>query len=143
MLVLPTAKVLLFLALNVGPHNAPVVYATSYSESYVWSSTLTGWTVTAKSFPTSDFTRDPAQSIDMGSDPTSDGIPRYLRAVAHHNWNHNSVMVFDNGDRVEKDGDRAYYIINAGGPNEKIFTILYPDGKQPMLAMQPELVHVR
>ena len=34
-------------------------------------------------------------------------------------------MVFDNGDRVEKRGDHAFYIINAGGENEKVFTILF------------------
>ena len=42
------------------------------------------------------------------------------------NWKDNSAMVFDNGDRVEKRGDHAFYIINAGGANEKIFTILFP-----------------
>ena len=38
-------------------------------------------------------------------------------------------MVFDNGDRVEKHGDHAFYIINAGAANEKVFTILFPDKK--------------
>jgi hypothetical protein len=35
-------------------------------------------------------------------------------------------MVFDNGNRVEKRGDHAFYIINAGGANEKVFTIFFP-----------------
>ena len=126
MTVLPTAKILLFIALNLGPHNPPVIYATSNSESYVWTPTKTGWTVKGKGFPASDFTRDPSRSIDLSGDPTEDSIPAYLRPVSQHDWNQNSAMVFDNGNRVEKHGDHAFYIINAGGANEKIFTILFP-----------------
>jgi len=103
-----------------------VIYATSNSESYVWTPTKTGWTVKGKGFPASDFTRDPSRSIDLSGDPTQDSIPAYLRPVSQHDWNQNSAMVFDNGNRVEKHGDHAFYIINAGGANEKIFTILFP-----------------
>jgi hypothetical protein len=124
MLVLPTAKILLFIALNLGPQNPPFIYATSNSESYVWTSSQNGWTVEAPGFPTSDFTRDPAKSMSFTGNPPVDSIPSYLRAIARHDWKHNSAMVFDNGDRIEKRGDHAFYIINAGGENEKIFTIL-------------------
>jgi hypothetical protein len=126
MIVLPTAKILLFIALNLGPQHAPVIYATSNSESYVWTPTETGWTVEGKGFPASDFTRDPSRSITLEGNPSQDSIPGYLRAISRHNWKHNSAMVFDNGDRVEKHGDHAFYIINAGGANEKVFTILFP-----------------
>ena len=125
-MVLPTAKILLFIALNLGPHNAPVIYATSNSESYVWTSTEIGWSVEAKGFPASDFTRDPAQSADFAGNQPRESVPPYLRAISKHDWNHDSAMVFDNGDRVEKHGDHAFYIINAGGANEKVFTILFP-----------------
>ncbi len=126
MIVLPTAKVLLFIALNLGPSNPPVVYATSNSESYVWSPTPTGWVVEAKGFPASDFTRDPRREVNFTGQPGSDYVPAYLRAISRHNWSHNSTVVFDNGDRVEKHGDHAFYIINAGGANEKVFTIMFP-----------------
>jgi hypothetical protein len=129
MLALPTAKILLFIALNVGPHNAPVIYATSNSEGYVWTSNDTGWTVEAQGFPASDFTRDPSRSMDFTGNPTQDCAPTYLRAISRHDWSHNSAMVFDNGDRVEKCGDHAFYIINAGGANEKVFTFLFPNDK--------------
>jgi hypothetical protein len=102
-----------------------VIYATSNSESYVWRSTGKGWSLEGKGFPASDFTRDPSKSADFAGTP--DSVPSYLRPVAHHNWSHNSAMVFDNGNRVEKHGDHAFYIINAGGPNEKVFTILFPN----------------
>ena len=126
MMTLPTAKILLFIALNVGPHTAPVVYATSNSESYVWTSEKTGWTVEAKGFPASDWYRDPSQVQPVIGIPSSGDVPPYLRIVAKHHWNHDSAIAFDNGDRVEKCGDHAFYIINAGGANEKIFTILFP-----------------
>jgi hypothetical protein len=126
MLVLPTAKILLYLALNLGPHNPPMVYATSNSESYVWTPTATGWMLEAKGFPTSDFTRDRDQYVAFTGNPSRDSMPDGLRIVAKHNWSHDSAIVFDNGDRVEKCGDHAFYILNAGGANEKVFTILYP-----------------
>jgi hypothetical protein len=125
MLVLPTAKILLFIALNLGPQNAPEIYATSNSESYVWTPSGSGWDLEAKGFPASDFTRDPSETMSFAGTP-QDSIPGYLRAISRHNWTHNSVMILDNGDRVEKRGNHAFYIINAGGANEKVFTILFP-----------------
>jgi hypothetical protein len=103
-----------------------VIYATSNSESYVWTPTETGWTVEGKGFPASDFTRDPSRSVTFTGANPQNSVPDYLRAISHHDWSRNSAMVFDNGDRVEKRGDHAFYIINAGGANEKVFTILFP-----------------
>ena len=128
MLVLPTAKILLFIALSVGPQNPPTVYAVSNSENYVWTSTESGWTVTAKGFPADDFTRNPSRTMDFPGSPDQSSVPAYLRVISKHQWVDNSAMVFDNGDRVEKHGDHAFYIINAGGANEKVFTILFPTG---------------
>jgi hypothetical protein len=126
MIVLPTAKILLFIALNLGPQNAPVIYATSNSESYVWTPTEIGWMVEAKGFPASDFHRDPTRCVTFTDKQPQSSIPAYLRDISNHDWSHNSAMIFDNGDRVEKHGDHAFYIINAGGANEKVFTILFP-----------------
>jgi len=126
MLVLPTAKILLYIALNLGPQNPSLIYATSKSENYVWTPLTNGWTVQAKAFPASDFTRDPDQTVTVAGHTPFDSIPDYLRAISNQKWNDNSAMVFDNGDRIEKHGDHAFYIINAGGANEKVFTILYP-----------------
>jgi len=126
MLVVSTAKILLYIALNLGPQNPPVVYATSNSESYVWTATQVGWNVEAKGFPSSDFTRDPSRCICFKGGPTQNSVPRYLRSISKYHWTNNSAMVFDNGDRIEKHGDHAFFIINAGAENEKVFTILYP-----------------
>jgi hypothetical protein len=127
MIVLPTAKILLFIALNLGPQNAPMIYATSNSESYIWTPTETGgWMVERKGFPSSDFMRDPSKCVTFTGNPPRDAVPAYLRGIASHHWSRHSAMVFDNGDRVEKHGDHAFYIVNAGGANEKVFTILFP-----------------
>lgn len=127
MIVLPTAKILLFIALSVGPQNPPVVYATSNSESYVWTTTKPGWTVEAMGFPASDFSRDPSRWATFSDAPTEDSVPAYLRVISHYHWVNNSAMVFNNGNRVEKHGDHAFFIINAGGANEKVFTISFPN----------------
>jgi hypothetical protein len=131
MLVLPTAKILLFIALNVGPHDPQTIYATSNSEGYVWTTTKVGWSVEAKGFPASDFTRDPSKGENFTGNPDSDSVPRYLRTISKYKWNNHSCMVFDNGTRIEKEGDHAFYIINAGGANEKVFTIMFPAGEKP------------
>lgn len=125
MLVLPTAKILLFIAMNLGPQNAPMIYATSNSESYVWTSTAKGWDLEAKGFPASDCTRDPDKYVSFSGNPSSDALPPFIQSIAHHHWKNNYAMVFDNGDRIEKSGDHAFYIINAGATNEKIFTIFF------------------
>jgi len=131
MLVLPTAKVLLYIALQLGPAHPHQIYVTSNSESYVWtyddSSKSPGWTVEGKGFPTSDFTRDPSlETTFAGSEPPVDSVPEYIRSISRYDWSHNGALVFDNGDRIEKHGDHAFFILNAGGANEKVFTILYP-----------------
>jgi hypothetical protein len=127
MLVLPTAKVLLYIALQLGPSHPQTIYATSNSESYVWTYGVTGWTVEGKGFPSSDFTRDPSQTISFAStEAPVDGVPWYIRSISRYSWTHNNAIVFDNGDRIEKHGDHAFLILNAGGANEKVFTIVYP-----------------
>ena len=131
MLVLPTAKILLFIALNVGPHDPQCVYATSNSEGYVWTTTKVGWSVEGKGFPAADFTFNPSKGENFTGNPDMDSVPRYLRVISKYKWNDNSCMVFDNGDRVEKHGCNAFFIINAGAANEKIFTIMWPDGEKP------------
>ena len=127
MLVLPTAKVLLYIALQLGPAHPGLIYATSASESYVWEPTATGgFVLTAKGFPASDLTRDAEQTQTFTSSEPAEAVPVSLRVISNYSWKHDNAYVFDNGDRVEKHGDHAFYIINAGGANEKVFTILFP-----------------
>ncbi len=134
MLVLPTAKVLLYIALHLGPAHPAMVYATSNSESYTWQTTSvstdhglqTGWALEGKGFPASDFTRDPDQFLTFPGDMPTDSIPAAIREIAKYSWTKDNAYVFDNGDRIEKHGDHAFYILNAGGANEKVYTIVFP-----------------
>jgi hypothetical protein len=131
MLVMPTAKVLLYIALQLGPAHPQEIYATSNSEGYVWTfdckDRTPTWTVTGLGFPSSDFTRDPAVTVSFcGCQPPTDNIPAYIRSISRYSWQHNNAIVFDNGTRIEKHGDHAFLILNAGGANEKVFTIVYP-----------------
>jgi hypothetical protein len=128
MLVLPTAKTLFFIATHLGFGHAPMIYATSPSESYVWTATPTGYTLLAKGFPSSDFTTDPDQTLEFKGTPPTDGVPPEIHVITNYGWKRDSAYVFDNGDRIEKSGDHAFYILNAGGANEKVFTILFPPG---------------
>jgi hypothetical protein len=136
MLVLPTAKVLLYIALQLGPAHPQEIYATSNSEGYVWTYNATGsnagWTVTGLGFPSSDFTRNPAETVTFaGSEAPVDQVPGYIRSISRYSWRHNNAIVFDNGTRIEKHGDHAFLILNAGGANEKDFTIVYPQVDGP------------
>ncbi len=75
MLALPTAKILLYIALQLGPAHPQMIYATSNSDGYVWEPTSTGWSLEAKGFPASDFTRDPARSMAFTGPAPVDGVP--------------------------------------------------------------------
>lgn len=127
MTTLPTAKILLFIALHVGPHQPSEVFATSLSDSYSYTTTQKGWTVEGLSFPASNGDYNPGFTSTGEATPSSSAVPKHLRAVAQHNWGKDSAMVFLNGDRVERHGDHAFYIQNAGGANEKVYTICFKE----------------
>ena len=127
MISLPAAKALLFIALTLNPGHPQKVFVTSNSETYVWNHTTKGWSFEARGFPASDFTREPDYNSEVVSAPKSDDVPDMLKDITKHDWNHNTVMIFENGDRVEKYKDTGFWIVNAGGANQKTYTILYDD----------------
>ena len=125
MATLPAAKTLLFIALTLNP-SPQKIFVTSNSETYIWTHTVKGWSFEARGFPASDFSREPDRT-EMMTPPTSHDLHGPLKGVAQHDWSHDSVMIFENGDRVEKDKDTGFLIVNAGGSNQKTYTILYDD----------------
>ena len=125
MITATTAKILLFIALTLGPANPTAVFVTSHNESYDWTSQPYGWRLDALGFPASDFSRNPAKTAMFSGSPKKGDVPPVIREIANHDWSHDSLVVLSNGDRVEKRGDHAYYIVNPGSPNEKDFTIFY------------------
>jgi hypothetical protein len=127
MISLPAAKTLFFIALALNPGHPQKVLATSNSETYIWSHTAKGWSFEARGFPASDFTRESDQHMDAVPVPSSSDVEGPIKNVGRHDWDHNSVMIFENGDRVEKYKGTGFWIVNAGGANQKIYTILYDD----------------
>jgi hypothetical protein len=123
MITLPTAKALLFIALTLGPSHPRAIYATSNSESYLWTATDNGWTLDALGFPAADRTRNPTMEQSFIGSPTQRSMPDYLHDIANHDWSKDGVAVLSNGNRIEKKGKYLFYIVNAGGANEKDFTI--------------------
>jgi hypothetical protein len=125
MISVTTAKVLLFIGLTLGPANPTAVFCTSHNESYNWTPEPYGWRSNALGFPASDFSRDPSKIAMFAGSPHKGDVPPYIGEIADHDWSQDSVVILSNGDRVEKKGDHAYYIVNPGAPNEKDFTISY------------------
>jgi hypothetical protein len=117
---------LLFIALTLGPSAPQKIAVTSNSENYVWTHTTAGWNFYAQGFPASDFTREPSKSSVMTPETAKD-FKAPIKTIVKHDWSHDSVMVLDNGDRVEKRHNTGFYIINAGGANEKVYTIRYDE----------------
>ncbi len=123
MISLPAAKVLFFIALTLGPSDPQKIFVTSNSENYSWNHTSKGWVLDAQGFPSSDWTREPDRTdMIMTDNQVVDGP---IKSIAKHDWNHDSIMILENGDRVEKCKDYGFYIINAGGANQKVYTIFY------------------
>jgi len=120
---LSTAKVLLFIALSVGPKHPQTIFATSNSENYVWTQSGQEWSLKTKGLPTHQW-RD--RKNQPAPDPQEE---REMRAVAHYDWREGSFLNLENGNRVERQGNAVFYIIDPGAPNQKVFTILYPTRK--------------
>jgi hypothetical protein len=127
MISIPAAKTLFFIALTLNPSHPQKIFVTSNSETYIWTHTVKGWSFEARGFPASDFSREPNQSEEVVTPPMADDLEGPLKNVRHHDWSHDSVMIFDNGDRVEKYKDAEFLILNAGGANQKTYTILCDD----------------
>ena len=125
MLTMSTAKALLFIALTLNPSHPEAIYATSTSESYVITPSSSGWDVTALGFPSADFPSNPSTSAEISSTPTRSDVSPELAAISKIDWEGNGVAVLPDGDRIEKHGKNAFYIVNAGAPNQKVFTIYY------------------
>jgi hypothetical protein len=134
MISLSTAKMLLFIALLIGPkcgnsdHSIEIVNKNSYC---VWAQDSTGWSLT-------QLGRNNQHWPEGGT--SSNFVPQHLRdtdsalasEVTHHNWNAsaNCTLNMPNGDIIEKQGSKIFYTTNAGAPNQEIYTILtIKDGK--------------
>ena len=116
---LMTAKLLLFIALSLGPKDPQTIFATSNSDNYVWTRTQGYWTLRTKGLPTNDWD-------ERGTQPTPSRQPG-MRVSGYHDSNDGDSLNLNDGSRVERQGDAVFYIVDPGAPNQKIYTILYPE----------------
>ena len=121
MISMSTAKFLFFIALTLGPQSPHTVVVTSINENYCWTDEgPDGWMLKTKGAPTSDWVRQDEKQQAASFDDAD------ARAITGHQWHDGSYLQLDNGNRVEKQGDAAFYIVNPGAPNQKTYTILFP-----------------
>ena len=134
---LTTAKLLLFIALFLGPkygdnnHTIEIVSRTSYS---VWTQNSDGWSLTQvgtpnDAWPTTGTNISTADLNQFGRENAE-----MVRAIKAHDWkgSDDSKLYFPNGDVVEKQGTKAFYTINAGASNQQIFTIMTMENGRPL-----------
>lgn len=129
MIPLTTAKLLLFVALCLGPKEKDlpanhVILITSNAVNCVWTQEPHGWNLSAKDVPTHDWSSSGTDfsTQDLNSVVTENRAA--VRAISHHDWSHDGVLILSNGDRVEKRGTQIFYTTNNGGSNEQIYTLL-------------------
>jgi hypothetical protein len=121
MISMSTAKFLFFIALSLGPQSPHTVFVTSLNENYCWTDEgQDGWMLKTKGATTSDWKRVDQKDVTGPFDAAD------ARAITAHDWQDGSALQLRNGNRVEKQGDAAFYIVNPGAPNQKTYTILFP-----------------
>ena len=129
MISLTTAKLLLFVALCIGPKDkdlpsAHVIQVTSNNSYCVWTEKPGAWNLTGKVEASHDW---PAGGDDISTHDLNSLTPKdraIVQAIAHHNWSHDDVLVLANGDRVEKQGNTVFYTLNSGGANQQVYTLV-------------------
>ena len=117
-----TAKLLLFIALSLGSQSKPgTILATSNSDNYAWSNENGSWALETKGLPADGWNHRGEQSYPESSER------REYRAIAHHHWQSEPILDLEDGNQVMKRDGATFYIEHPGAPNQKVFTILYPD----------------
>jgi hypothetical protein len=128
-----TAKLLLFVALTLGPKEmTSSIMITTNSVSYTWVHGPADWYLTENDMPTHNW---PANGLDISAgdlvDIGKENI-QSVRNIAHHDWSRDSVLFLDNGDRVEKRGNKVFYTARPGEANQRVYTILYIENGVPL-----------
>jgi len=128
MISLTTAKLLLFISLCLGPHHGDMkrsVEITNKNEYCVWSHSSEGWELTQLG---RDIDHWPLNGTNVSSQDLVREFakvnPQTTHAIKSHDWTQDSTLYFENGDKLEKQGNKIFYTLNAGAPNEQVFTIL-------------------
>jgi hypothetical protein len=117
-----TLKLLLLVALSLGSPDASTIQITSGNTNYICTHKVHGWTLVETGDPTPDL----PDKLLLGTPNLKNCGPdnaAILRVLMHHDWSHDSVLLLDNGDRVEKRGTTIFYTFRPGAANEKVYTL--------------------
>ena len=112
-----TAKVLFFHRPVVRSQGCHGIFATSNSDNYSWCCQGENWYLKTKGLPTDGWACKGEQPP-----PKREGG---MTVISYHHRGADSSLDLASGNRVLKEGDTVFYIVDPGAPNEKVFTILY------------------
>ena len=130
MLSISTAKLLLFIAVLLGPKGGDTIEIVNHNSYCVWTQESSNWTLSDLGSPTVQWSENGATISAADLKGANNGDFRSAREITAHNWNADSVLYLTNGDKVERQGTKIFYTINPGGANQQIYTILtLSDGK--------------
>src|SRR5580693_1616791 len=101
-----TAKVLFFIALSFGPKDATGIFATSNSDNYSWCCQGENWYLKTKGLPT-----DAWASKGEQPPPKREGG---MTVISYHHRGADSSLDLASGNRVLKEGDVVFYIVDPG-----------------------------
>ena len=119
---LATAKILFFIGLTLAPQRPHLIFATSNSDNYVWTAgSAEGWSLRTKGLPTSDWHFRGWQQEGAPDD-------RDARAISRCQWHDGTLLDLPDGNQVKWQGDNAFFIVDPGAANQKVYTIGYPQG---------------
>lgn len=134
MISLTTAKLLLLIGLCLGPvsHSGNhTIQITGKNYYGLWTQNATGWTLVEKTSASGDWaangdaiSTEDLQHIGPPNNP-------FVRAIVTHDWKHDSLLRFEQ-DVVQKQGTAAFLIMNAGQPNQQVFTVLTLENGKPL-----------
>ena len=130
MISLSTAKLLLFIAVLLGPKGGDTIQITNQNAYCVWTQESSNWTLTDLGAMNAHWPENGTNISAADLRQTHNGDFKIAREITAHNWTRDSVLYLANGDKVEKQGNKIFYTTNPGGANQQIYTILtVADGK--------------
>jgi hypothetical protein len=132
MISVTTAKLLLLVALCLGPKGTLSYMVTANDENCVWTQEAHGWNLVEKGRPTTGW---PANGVDYSTQDLNAVDPENratVRSIRQHDWSKDSVLFLDNGDRVEKHGTKVFYTARPGAASQQVYIILAIENNVPL-----------
>ena len=127
MISLNLAKLLLFISLCLGPHHGAMnrtVEISNKNAYCVWTHDSDGWALTQLNTVVNHWPENGSNITENDLKKIGPTNQQIAHQIAAHDWSHDSTLYFENGDVLEKQGNKIFYTLNAGSPNQQIFSII-------------------